>query len=543
MSRTSLPADHPTNTTPTTAGSQSIFSYGAGAIADSSRPSTASAARSETYGGYGGVSQGQVASNIGFGVESRRQSTESTSQTPAKAFGVHSMLNPPTDVETQAASFSQPVARSELDPSQMYLPPPAGSPQGRKRSALRSPGRENDTTGTARAGRRLLTPKSPGTRAASLGARRNPAFHSTMQPLLPQSTAAQQAYPAEPVPYQKPNIPPLPPLAIATTRPLGNMGQYDSSQPRSALSAESPVHAIQSLVTPTSERPLSNTLSYPKFETQSPGARYGAPQPALARQNEALRPSPALGANAYGSEAMGHGPHEGYQQGGASYQMTLDTDQGPMNIPVELDLQQASKVADEKRKRNAGASARFRARRKEKEKEASQTISGLQQELRDLIEERDHYLTERNYFRDLAARQGAHILQRPPSPQHRRRLSGAAMSPNAGTHDNTVLSDDSYRERADSDPSAQRRRTGDYQPSFTDRQTHSPPPSAFRASFPSQPPITLPPPPPTSSQDVYGTPRVLPAASLPQGVTRSHSYDPFRRDLFDRSWAPGHGQS
>lgn len=65
-----------------------------------------------------------------------------------------------------------------------------------------------------------------------------------------------------------------------------------------------------------------------------------------------------------------------------------------MQIPVEV--QAASKVADEKRKRNAGASARFRARRKEKEREASMSISRLEQQVRDAIDRADFYRTERD---------------------------------------------------------------------------------------------------------------------------------------------------
>ena len=113
-----------------------------------------------------------------------------------------------------------------------------------------------------------------------------------------------------------------------------------------------------------------------------------------------------------------------YDVGHGSYQMTFDTESGPMVVPVEVDVQQASKMADEKRKRNAGASARFRARRKEKEKEANQTIESLQKMIRDLTEEKDFYLGERNFYRDFIARAlGPNQLPlRPPSPQARRLL-------------------------------------------------------------------------------------------------------------------------
>ena len=60
-----------------------------------------------------------------------------------------------------------------------------------------------------------------------------------------------------------------------------------------------------------------------------------------------------------------------------TYQMmTLDTENGPIQVPV--DALAASKVADEKRKRNATASLRFRQRRKQKELESAQTIQKLE---------------------------------------------------------------------------------------------------------------------------------------------------------------------
>jgi len=85
-------------------------------------------------------------------------------------------------------------------------------------------------------------------------------------------------------------------------------------------------------------------------------------------------------------------------QDGAQF-MALATDQGPIQVPV--DVQAASKMADEKRKRNAGASARFRQRRKEKEKEASSMIAKLEGQIREISEEREHYRLERDYFRGI----------------------------------------------------------------------------------------------------------------------------------------------
>ena len=470
---------------------------------------------------------------VGLGISSRRPSTESTIQTPSRAIGVHSILNPSAEPEDREQYNARPSSQSAMSLTHSLLPAPTESPRSRKRTDPRSPLREQAPVPGARVERRVLTPKSPGIRAASLGARRNPAFHSMIKPLQPQLGAPGRHYTAEPGQYQGSEIPPLPPLSIATGPQFHPLAAAESGQPRSAQLPESPAGVRDPIVTAHTEPSSASRTSYSKIEPSSPGYRYGAAQ----HPSQPPAPFRVLSAGGYGHEPQGHGPHEGYQQGPASYQMTLDTDQGPMNIPVELDLQQASKVADEKRKRNAGASARFRARRKEKEKEASQTISGLQGELRDLIEERDHYLSERNYFRDLASRHGAQMLQRPQSPQQRRLVAAAAVGrpPSGGSFDDAI-SEDSYHDRVESVPSSQRRRTGDYQPSFTGRQGHtSPPPQYGGPPFhPSQPSLPLPPP----RQTTYGVPRTMPPVP-PPGVTRSQSYDPFRRDPFDGSWSSG----
>lgn len=542
MSQSSSTADnHRPITTPTTAAGYNPFSHGTGTSTESSRPGTASAVRTETYGGYGGIHQGRAVTEVGLGSSSRRQSTESTNQTPSRTLGMHSILNPPIEHGSREGPSVKQSSHSAMSLTQSLLPAPIESPRSRKRTEARSPPRDHAQLPGARLGRRVLTPKSPGLRATSLGARRNPAFHSTIQPLQAQTGMSGRTYTAEPGHYQSSEIPPLPPLSIASAADSSNRGPADLGHVRSAHVPESPARGHESIVTPQTERSSASQTPYSKIEQPSPGYRYGSIHPS-SQHHAPFRVLSAVGQGGYGHESQGHGPHEGYQQGPASYQMTLDTDQGPMNIPVELDLQQASKVADEKRKRNAGASARFRARRKEKEKEASQTISGLQAELRELIEERDHYLSERNYFRDLATRHGAQLLQRPQSPQHRRSVAAVALRgpPSAGSYDDD-FSDDSYHER-ESAPTSQRRRTGEYQPIFASRQVHSPPPASYGSGFPSQPPLSLPPPP---GQTTYGMPRTLPPGPpglpgpAPPSVTRSQSYDPFRQGPFDRQWGSG----
>lgn len=103
----------------------------------------------------------------------------------------------------------------------------------------------------------------------------------------------------------------------------------------------------------------------------------------------------------------------------SQYQMmVLDTVQGPIQVPFEI--QATSKVQDLKREQNATASHRFRRRRKEKERETSGKIAGLEAQLSEAIEERNHYLKERDYFQDVARRHCLPTAPWPPSPWRRR---------------------------------------------------------------------------------------------------------------------------
>ena len=91
--------------------------------------------------------------------------------------------------------------------------------------------------------------------------------------------------------------------------------------------------------------------------------------------------------------------------------MILKTEQGPVWVP--LDVQAASKVADEKRKRNATASYRFRQRRKEKEQETSNKISNLEAQLREMTEEKVYYQQKRDFLQDIVLRNRILLSPRP----------------------------------------------------------------------------------------------------------------------------------
>lgn len=112
--------------------------------------------------------------------------------------------------------------------------------------------------------------------------------------------------------------------------------------------------------------------------------------------------------------------------------MILKTEQGPIQVP--LDVQAASKVADEKRKRNATASHRFRQGCKEEEQETSNIISKLEAQVREMTEEKIYYQQEQDILQDVVLRNRIPIPPRPLSPRRRRHaLLGGLQIPDTET--------------------------------------------------------------------------------------------------------------
>ena len=107
--------------------------------------------------------------------------------------------------------------------------------------------------------------------------------------------------------------------------------------------------------------------------------------------------------------------------------MVLETEQGPIQVP--LDIQAASKAADEKCKRNATASHRFRQRRKE-EQETLNNISKLEAQVREMTEAKIYYQQERDFLPDVVLQNCIPIPPRSLSPWRRRHaLLGGPQTP------------------------------------------------------------------------------------------------------------------
>ncbi|CAO2657121.1 Nn.00g032470.m01.CDS01 [Neocucurbitaria sp. VM-36] len=230
--------------------------------------------------------------------------------------------------------------------------------------------------------------------------------------------------------------------------------------------------------------------------------------------------------------------------------MTIKSQLGhPVQIPV--DVQAASKVADEKRRRNAGASARFRARRKEKEREASMSISRLEQQVRDAMEDAEYYRSERDYFKSIVFQQPnpERHYARPPSPRLRRLSAAPSLAPSSTTGPGSDGSYAEYEEEIREEERNVRRRTSNYHPASGPPPTESTPSglASHGYSAPAFPPVNLPP--------VQNSPHDHQFSSHQQGHSNAlqqlPSERPIYRDPFaaeagryeNRNWPPSHGEA
>nr|POE72733.1 hypothetical protein CFP56_30672 [Quercus suber] len=260
--------------------------------------------------------------------------------------------------------------------------------------------------------RRILTPMSPSMhRVASLSALGQSAQGSIdahQSPFIvspPMNTAA--------IDSTASGVPALPDPR-ADKRP--NLGQSGVATTSEGTHQNGSVTAYDSEQASTSTTPDPPYFDHSQAERQSPQTQN------LSDRSHSIANTSSVGTSPTGQDRArpagipiaSSSSHNVYQM------MTLETTAGTVQLPV--DVQAASRVADEKRRRNAGASARFRQRRKEKEREASTTISRLEQRVKDAVEDVDFYRRERDHLANalLQAPGGDRHFPRPQSPRRRR---------------------------------------------------------------------------------------------------------------------------
>ena len=455
-------------------------------------------------------------------------------QRPSRSIGMQNILNPTQPEIADCKTRRRNISQLDSPPSTAASAPryPSTSlPQSPSDSMTSStpPSRSHYTSAPILGSRHILTPRSPATRAASLGSVSLPSatIDAKQSPFV--SSRGQQF-------ATDTGVPNLPPIPAGHTPPPTSRPIYDySTQPASTPAPPDRQRSVGAgpALSSQSNSPSTSYSSYSQPSRTSPGQQYGLlassqpPSSAFYPPSYTTSGPPQI---SLGSDTS-YGPVPS-SMGQNTYQlMTLDTDQGPIQVPV--DVQAASKMADEKRKRNAGASARFRQRRKEKEREASQTIAKLEQRIRDISDESEYYRLERDYFRSVAynASGQAQLAQRPPSPRQRRQVQIGGTGSTIGTQ--WQGSEDREGQGRNT-----RRRTSAYAPPYA---LPPPPPTA---NVPNQPSVYSPAPSfhfsNLEARSAGARPLPPPPPPPPGSLgSRTGSYDPSAPPVNDRSWPPG----
>lgn len=378
-----------------------------------------------------------------------------TSQTPpnsdprpsSRPIGVQNLLNP-TASDSSSATDSQSRRRNadhfdtspalfatgaRMLPASSFVP----SPGQIALPSLTPPMMNSYPVPSDPASRRTLTPRSPANHVTlknapqgTIDARKSPfgASRELNSILGPEVKSTPEISLGHPLLYTGPAARSPPDRRTS----IGSLQLHSSAERRTSVGASSQVHTSQSDSPTTSYSSYSHFSRTPPVSNNQPSSSGYFPTFSSATSSSTITQTGYESKESFSPVTSSMGQN--------TYQMTLDTDQGPIQVPV--DVQAASKVADEKRKRNATASHRFRQRRKEKERETSQNIAKLEHQLRDLVEEREYYRLERDYFRNLA-KSGpgqAPIAPRPTSPrlvrqqqqqqQRHGQLGGAGNPPN-----------------------------------------------------------------------------------------------------------------
>lgn len=380
-------------------------------------------------------------------------------------FGVHSILNPQADMIEQARdrrrSGSQRESASPINTQHSHSLPSISRPTSVDSTQdEHNPARFFHPPGPRSTTRPMLTPKSPKLhRTQSLGLLNPPTgtIDAHQSPFLTANTRPSESMPLQPAlptppvgprpgyfPLVPPTAPTPPPSMLRTEmrRPSITFPQSGNASPIAQYSPYSQAASVAS-------------SQYDSHSTHGPYP----PAPGSVHMLEARHGSIPME-----TERNSMIPMAPSSQGSIQL-MTIKSSHGH-DVQIPVDVQAASKVADEKRRRNAGASARFRARRKEKEREANMSISRLETQLRHAHEDAEFYRQERDYFKAIVFQQPhpERHYARPPSPRLRRLSVAPSIAPSSTDGPGSDGSYGDYEDDYQEEERNVRRRTSAYHP-------------------------------------------------------------------------------
>ncbi|KAJ5514301.1 hypothetical protein N7463_003853 [Penicillium fimorum] len=323
----------------------------------------------------------------------------------SRPIGVHAILNHP-----QAADLTAP-SREPLS-----LPGPSSSPRPQGTSPTRSgyPVVSQPLSPMSHS-RPLMNPASPSARFVGGGGRASGQSSVAQSPLVPHETLMGPRLPvtSSPLPIETG----LRPIASLTgTQPLTSLhsrrtsaGPGPLTSPNSQETSPSTPHSTFSPFSRVS--PAVTSVSLPQSTASYPTA------PPYMTMDPLTRPIPAT-----------KGPRCQPEQA-PSRAGTPQATPPPLGmIPCVLDMRSGSSSQAEKRKANSDASRRFR-NRKRNEMQLEQRLTAQQdeiqrgvetvrrqsEELRSLVQQRDHYRSERDFYREHLGRTMS-LSALPPRP-------------------------------------------------------------------------------------------------------------------------------
>ncbi|KAF3387741.1 hypothetical protein F1880_000789 [Penicillium rolfsii] len=350
----------------------------------------------------------------------------------ARPIGVHAILNPPTQGTTDL--------RSSTGREKLGRPGLSSSPRARQRS---SPAPRpsyplvQQPLSPRSLPRALMNPSSPSARFVGSSGRASGQSSVAHSPLVPHELHLPLG------PRQPPVSSPLP--LDATLRPISSL---PGTQPPTSASLHS-TSSIQSRRTSAGPGLLTN----PNSQETSPStphstfSHFSHGSPAVANMSIPPNAVPYPTSAPYMTvESMSRGVPA---TSGPRSSLAEEIPGAPGMIPCVLDLKSGSSTQAEKRKANSDASRRFR-NRKRNEMQLEQRLSAQQEEIQRHTEtirrqseeihflalQRDHYRSERNFFRDTLDRSknATYSSPRPPTPRPTQpNMVPILDTPNSGT--------------------------------------------------------------------------------------------------------------
>ncbi|PGH08758.1 hypothetical protein AJ80_07796 [Polytolypa hystricis UAMH7299] len=337
-----------------------------------------------------------------------------TPQTIPRSLGMQAILNPSHQHRLEPSGRAGQLDSQDLLPS---MPPsPSTHPQTTPSPVVSSAQSDYSRGPNERAlwsprlqQRRILTPRSPVVRAASLGGRINAAQSPFLSSPQPRGLAGDLALPrtlepasmtAGAITYSHPHLPASLPSVSYDPRTTAGLPIT-----RSQETSPSTPHSTYSQFSQTSPAPTpANLLQQPLGHqvSPSPGALPHDPGRPRIQGDVTRHYQGEFGFLSIAPEMASHLIPEGL-------------------IPVNMDMESASKKADERRYKNSCASKRFRQRKKAGQLEQEETLKRQAEELRFAREEGDFYRSERDYWKEMYGRVApiTGVPGRPLSPRLR----------------------------------------------------------------------------------------------------------------------------